>query len=47
VIAQDLLRVIFEDMDLVWLKSMWDDRGSTRVDMIEILILLVLLKLKI
>jgi hypothetical protein len=46
VIAQDLIRVIFENMDPVWLRTMWEDRGSTRADMIEILISLALLKLK-
>jgi hypothetical protein len=46
VIAQDLILVIFEDMDPVWLRMMWEDRGSTRADMIEILISLALLKLK-
>jgi hypothetical protein len=46
VIAQDLIRVIFEDMDPVWLRTMWDDGGFARTDMIEILILLALLKLK-
>jgi hypothetical protein len=46
VIAQDLIRVIFEDMDPFWLKMMWEDRGSARADMIEILISLALLKLK-
>jgi hypothetical protein len=46
VIAQDLIRVIFEDMDLVWLRTMWEDGGSTRADMIEILISLALLKLR-
>jgi hypothetical protein len=46
VIAQDLIRVIFEDMDPVWLRTMWGDRGSTGADMIEILISLALLKLK-
>jgi hypothetical protein len=45
VIAQDLIRVIFEDMDPVWLKTMWEDRGSARANMIEILISLALLKL--
>jgi hypothetical protein len=45
VIAQDLIRVIFEDMDPVWLRVMWKDGGSAHVDMIEILISLVLLKL--
>jgi hypothetical protein len=46
VIAQDLIRVIFEDMDPIWLRTMWEDGGTTRDDMIEILILLALLKLK-
>jgi hypothetical protein len=38
--------VIFEDMDLAWLRAMWEVGGSTRADMIEILISLALLKLK-
>jgi hypothetical protein len=38
--------VIFEDMDPVCLRTMWEDGGSARVDMIEILISLALLKLK-
>jgi hypothetical protein len=46
VIAQDLIWVIFEDMDPVWIRTMWEDGGSTREDMIEILISLALLKLK-
>jgi hypothetical protein len=46
VIAQDLIRVIFEDIDLVWLRMMWEDGGSARTDLIEILISLALLKLK-
>ena len=44
VLAQDLIRVIFEDMDLVWLHSMWETRGSAHGNMIEILISLALLK---
>jgi hypothetical protein len=46
VVAEDLIRVIFEDMDLVWLRVIWEDGGSARIDMIEILISLTLLKLK-
>jgi hypothetical protein len=46
VIAQDLIRVIFEDMDPAWLRTMWEDGRSARVDMIEILISLALLKLR-
>jgi hypothetical protein len=46
VIAQDLIQVIFKDMDPVWLRMMWEDGGSAHADMIEILISLDLLKLK-
>jgi hypothetical protein len=46
VIAQDLTRVIFEDMDPIWFRTMWEDGGSARADLIEILISLALLKLK-
>jgi hypothetical protein len=46
VIAQDLIRVIFEDMDLVWLRTMWEDGGFARADTIKIFISLALLKLK-
>jgi hypothetical protein len=46
VIAQDLIRVIFEDMDPVWLRTMWEDGGFARADMMEILISLALLMLK-
>jgi hypothetical protein len=45
VLAQDLIHVIFEDIDPIWLRSMWEAGGSTRVEMIEILISLALLKL--
>jgi hypothetical protein len=38
--------MIFEDMGLMWLRSMWETGGSARADMIEILISLALLKLK-
>jgi hypothetical protein len=30
----------------VWLKSMWDDGGTTHADIIEILVMLALLKRK-
>ena len=46
VIAEDLIRVIFEDMDPVWLRMMWEKGRSAHADMIEILISLALLKLK-
>jgi hypothetical protein len=44
VITKDLIRVIFEDMDLVWLRTMWEDGGTARDEMIEILISLLKLK---
>jgi hypothetical protein len=46
VLAQDLIRMIFEDMDPIWLRSMWETEGFARADMIEIMISLALLKLK-
>jgi hypothetical protein len=46
VIAQDLIQVIFEDMDPIWLRTMWENGGSARADMVEILISLALLKLR-
>jgi hypothetical protein len=46
VIAQDLIHVNFEDMDPIWLRTMWEDRGIARADMIEILISFALLKLR-
>jgi hypothetical protein len=44
VIVQELIRVIFEDIDSIWLRTMWEDGGTARADMIEILISLALLK---
>ena len=38
--------MIFEDLDPVWLCSMWEIGGSARANMIEILISLALHKLK-
>jgi hypothetical protein len=38
--------VIFEDMDPIWLRTMWEDGGSARDEMIEILSSLAILKLK-
>jgi hypothetical protein len=46
VLTQDLIRVIFEDIDPIWLCSMWESGGFAHADMIEILISLALLKLK-
>ena len=46
VIAQDLIQVVFEDMDPIWLRAMWEDGGTARADIIEILISLALLKHK-
>jgi hypothetical protein len=46
VVTQDLILVIFEDMNPVWLRTMLEDGGTARDDMIEILISLALLMLK-
>ena len=45
-LAQDLIQMIFEDLDLVWLCSMRETGESVRADMIEILSSLALLKHK-
>jgi hypothetical protein len=45
-IAQDLIRMIFEDTDPICLRTMWEDGRTIRSDMIEILISLALLKLR-
>jgi hypothetical protein len=45
-LAQDLICMIFEDMDPIWLCSMWEIGGSIHADIIEILIFLALLKIK-
>jgi hypothetical protein len=37
--------VVFEDMDPIWLRSMWEARGFACADMMNILISLALLKL--
>jgi hypothetical protein len=29
------MRVIFEDIDPIWLRTMWEDGGSARDDMID------------
>jgi hypothetical protein len=41
---EGLIQVIFEELDPVWLKSMWDEDGDTRNSMIEIIHLLYLIK---
>jgi hypothetical protein len=45
VLANGLIRVIFEDMNPIWLHSMYEVRGSACADMIKILISQILLKL--
>ena len=37
---------IFAHQDPIWLRTMWEDEGTARVDIIEILISLALLKLR-
>ena len=46
VVAKDLIHVIFEDLDPVWLKSSWDARVTTYQELIEIVIMLSLVKLR-
>ena len=46
VVVHDLIYVIFEEIDSIWLKTIWDDGGTIRVEMIEIVIMLALLKIR-
>ena len=41
---KDLLKVIFEDMNLVWLKTMWDADESIYLELLEIIFMLYLVK---
>jgi hypothetical protein len=43
---EDLIQIIFEELNPVWLKSMWDGDEDTRHPMFEIVHLLYLLKTK-
>ena len=45
-ITQDLICMIFKDMDPIWLRIVWEDGGTAHSDLIEILISLALLKLR-
>lgn len=47
VIVKNLIQIIFEELDPVWLKYMWDVDGATRKDMIKIIYMLYLIKSKI
>jgi hypothetical protein len=46
VIAQDLICMIFEDMDPIWPRTMWENGGTAYANLIEILISLALRKLR-
>ncbi len=41
---EDLIRVIFQELDLVQLKAMWDTNVETQDSMIEIIYALYLIK---
>jgi hypothetical protein len=41
---EDIVNIIFEELDPVWLKGIWDGDDDTRHDMIKILHLIYLLK---
>lgn len=45
-VAKDLIEVIFKDLDLVWLKYMSDVGRTTRRELIEIVFMLSLAKLR-
>ena len=45
-VTQNLVHVVFKEMELVWLKSIWDSGETIRLEMIEIVIMLPLLKIR-
>jgi hypothetical protein len=47
VVVRDLIKVIFEDLDPVWPKSMWDAGETIRQKMIEIIFILYLVKCRL
>jgi hypothetical protein len=44
VAIKDLLQIIFEDLDPIWVKSMWDADGSVRGELLKIVFMLYLVK---
>jgi hypothetical protein len=44
VAIKDLLQIIFEDLDPVWVKFMWDADGSVRGELLKIVFMLYLVK---
>jgi hypothetical protein len=44
VLVDDIVSIIFEELDSKWLQSMWDSDGDTRREMIKILYLIYLFK---
>jgi hypothetical protein len=43
---EDIVKIIVEELDPIWLKSIWDGDDDTHHDMIGILHLIYLLKTK-
>jgi hypothetical protein len=43
---EGILRIIFEELDHVWLSSMWRASRESRQDMIDIVYMLYLLKIR-
>jgi hypothetical protein len=44
VLVEDIIRIIFEELDSEWLQSMWDSDENAHIDMIEIIYFLYLIK---
>jgi hypothetical protein len=44
VILEGLLRIIFKELDSMWLLDMWRGEGGTRRDIVDIIHMLYLLK---
>jgi predicted small integral membrane protein len=47
VLLKSVLRIIFGELDLVWLAKMWSGGDDTRRDMIKIIFMVYLLKCRL
>jgi hypothetical protein len=44
VLVEDIVRIILEDLDPVWLLEMWDSNVETRRELIDVIYLVYMIK---
>jgi hypothetical protein len=47
VLLESVLRIILEDLDLVWLTKIWSSGGDTRCDMFKIIFIFYLFRCRL